>query len=144
MTLAQLIYISRSNKPMSAEEVRALAAHSAENNRRVNISGALLSVGDHFMQVLEGDMSTISSLFERIRLDPRHTDVQSLLCKHVSRRLYPQWGMQLFDPQSDAKLDLNRLNRLIEEFQIHRNTGLRSVEARVLVDDFKRQLSQAA
>ncbi|CAN5416091.1 hypothetical protein BH10PLA1_BH10PLA1_12930 [soil metagenome] len=144
MLLTQLIYISRSSGNMTAADIRALATHSANKNRLADISGALLSVGPHFMQVLEGDMAVITNLFERIRLDPRHTDVHCLITKTISRRLYPEWGMRLFDPESRAKLDLVRINRLIKEFRVHRTTGTHSVEARVLVDDFQRQLSQAA
>src|SRR4051812_47320701 len=112
MALAQLIYVSRSRVKMDLAEIQALAEHSERKNAKVDISGALLSVGQHFMQLLEGELSEVTSLFERIRLDPRHQDVHCLLCKNVTKRLYPQWGMRLVKPDSKAKLDRERLARL--------------------------------
>lgn len=144
MALAQLIYISRSRKKMTAEAVQELADHSELKNSIRDISGALLSVGEYFMQLLEGELSDIVLLYDRIRLDARHCDVQCLICKNVTKRLFPKWGMRLMETESTAKLDLDRLHRLIEEFRVHRDTGGYAVEARVLLDDFKRQLSEAA
>ncbi len=144
MALAQIIYISRSRHKMELGKIVEIAAHSESNNAKLDISGALLAVGQHFMQLLEGELSDIIQLYEKIRQDVRHTEVRCLLCKNVTKRLFPKWGMRLLDTESAAKLDLDRLNRLIEEFCIHRDTGTRSVVARVLLDDFKRQLSEAA
>jgi len=144
MSLAQLIYISRSRKPMDRDAVQAIAAHSETKNAPRDISGALLSVGPYFMQLLEGELADIVALYEHIRDDVRHTEVKCLLCKNVNKRLFPQWGMRMLEPDATGRLDLDRLHRLIEEFRVHRTTGAFAVEARVLLDDFKRQLLDAA
>lgn len=144
MPLSQLIYVSRMTQKMDPSAVRKVAEHSESNNQRLDVTGALMCVGQHFMQLLEGDRDTVTQLFAKISEDPRHTDVDCLMTKSVNKRLFPQWGMRLLDPSTKARLDRGRLLRLLEEFQVHRNTGGTSVEARVLLQDFRQQLLDAA
>lgn len=144
MALAQLIYISRTQKKMPLDQIEALVAHSQAANARRDISGALMFVGQHFMQLLEGELSDIVLLFERIRQDPRHTYVHCLYCKNVNKRLHPKWGMRLLELNNKTKLDPMRLERLIAEFREHRHTADYAVEARVLLQDFEQQLLDAA
>ena len=46
-----------------------------------------------FLQVLEGEHSTLTQLYARIRRDWRHTDCKALLAEPVAARMFPDWTM---------------------------------------------------
>jgi hypothetical protein len=46
-----------------------------------------------FMQVLEGGRSAVNRLYNRIVVDPRHTDVELLAYDEISERRFAGWSM---------------------------------------------------
>jgi Sensors of blue-light using FAD len=142
--LTQLIYVSRWNGPMEADGLQALVQQSAYNNRRRDVSGVLFVYGRSLMQLLEGEASTIDSLFTLISRDARHSDVDCLFNKPVARRLYPEWGMGLANLRSPLVLDRDRLRRIIGDLVIAPAARALSLESRVLLNDFREQARFAA
>lgn len=144
MGLAQIVYVSRSEPLLDSPALTELVNRSAIDNRSRDVTGVLLFCDPHFMQLLEGELTTISALFERIRTDPRHRDVQMLLCKNVARRLFPEWGMELVDVTDHRPLDRSRMLRLVDDLRTHYDTALCTAETRLLLNDFRGQLTRAA
>jgi hypothetical protein len=70
-----LLYVSKSllEPKMAAAEVVNIAVDSAPRNAACGITGALLSTGTYFAQLLEGPREAVEGLMERIDADPRHT-----------------------------------------------------------------------
>ena len=144
MALAQLIYVSRASKALVGDDLQAVAAQSATDNAKRDVTGVLLCCGPHLMQLLEGEVAEIVALFEHIRRDPRHSEVELLICKNVNKRLCPDWGMELVDLDARAILKRDRLTSLIDDLRSRHNTAHFSAEARLLLHDFKQQLQRAA
>ena len=144
MPISQLIYVSTAAKSMTQEALEAIVEESRIRNRLCDVTGVLMCCGRNLMQLLEGEESKIRSLFDRIARDPRHQNVQLLLCKPVKHRLFPEWGMGLVDLQTNATLKRDRLQRLIEDIADGHNTSNLAVESRVLLQDFRQQLHEAA
>jgi hypothetical protein len=143
MTLTQLIYVSRREAELTDPVLDAIVKRSSERNRARGVTGVLIASGAHLMQLLEGDAPVVDALYDRISADPRHGDVRQLLHKQVRARLYPEWGMKTFDPDADAVLDRGRMSRMIADLQARTNTRDLSVEARILLHDFRLQLNAA-
>jgi hypothetical protein len=74
--------------------ITAILQTSRENNPRDGVTGALLSDGDHFVQLLEGDPAGLDRCFSRIRQDDRHRDVSVLVSEETDERLFPEAAMQ--------------------------------------------------
>ena len=77
--LHRLIYVSRSLRPPGPEadaEIADIVLRSAEKNRALAVTGALLIYNGRFIQALEGSYDTLKPLYERIADDPRHTEVR--------------------------------------------------------------------
>ncbi len=144
MSLVQLIYVSRRTPKLSRRLLDQIVHESAARNAARDVTGLLLCCGEHVMQLLEGDAGVIESLFETISRDPRHTSVEPLLKKPIRRRMFPQWGMGLADLDKKATLDRTRLNELLETIRTRTDTSTHSVEARILLNDFRQQLHEAA
>ncbi|MEM7635657.1 MAG: BLUF domain-containing protein [Pseudomonadota bacterium] len=97
----RLIYRSRSllseqsgNVDVGLSEILRVAR---SNNRKHDITGALMMYEhkDWFAQVLEGNETEINTLFERIRKDPRHKNVEVIEAGNAPARLFGKWAMAL-------------------------------------------------
>jgi hypothetical protein len=91
-----LTYISRANhsgRYKSEELAGEVARVSAERNRPLDVSGALIFTTAHFAQILEGPSLSIETLMTKIERDPRHSLVRVLERRHVQTRMFPHWSM---------------------------------------------------
>jgi len=102
--MIQVCYVSRSNKPMSAADLLALLSQCRTNNTEKDVTGMLLYGNGTFLQTLEGEEDVVDELYDRIRQDPRHDEVQLLQRKDIAEREYSEWSMG-FDQVSDESLD---------------------------------------
>ena len=97
----RLIYRSRSLLPGTAVSVEAglseILRVSRTNNRQRNVTGALVlyEYKEWFAQVLEGSETQVQTLFDRIKKDPRHKDVEIREASAVPERLFGKWAMAL-------------------------------------------------
>ena len=101
-----LIYTSRAHQDFAAADLKQLLRRSRMNNSSINVTGMLLYHDSAFLQVLEGDESSVRGLFKRIEKDPRHTAV-SILREQKSfgeRRIFGDWSMGFADATNHAKI----------------------------------------
>ena len=97
----RLIYRSRSLLPSDADGGDAGLAEilraSRSNNRSRGVTGALMlyQEKDRFAQVLEGPEAEVQALFERIKADPRHDNVEVCEAASAPDRLFSRWAMAL-------------------------------------------------
>ncbi|MFB3851104.1 MAG: BLUF domain-containing protein [Acidobacteriota bacterium] len=106
--IKRLKYISRFAQQLSSEQIDEIATISAENNRKMDITGALMASGGLFFQILEGPKENIDELWAKIQNDPRHKDVLLLKVEdNVEERIFPEWSMKKLnlDRSSDIKLE---------------------------------------
>jgi hypothetical protein len=97
MVLIRLTYFSRNrldrfNAPIS-DRVSEILAVSAVNNRRDNVTGALVYDNKWFAQVLEGAENVVAATFERILRDQRHSDISLVAMARVAQREFPNCAM---------------------------------------------------
>ena len=97
MTIVRLTYYSRNhvNKlpDPNHDRIHDILIESVTNNRRDDITGALIHDARWFAQVLEGPETTVSATFERILRDPRHSDVRLIKMQPVPTRRFGAWWM---------------------------------------------------
>ena len=93
MKLIQLAYCSQ---PFgySLEILSAILVASRANNRKNDITGALICRSDIFLQLLEGPEQQVNNTFEAIQNDDRHINVHHLINQPVEKRLFPAWAMK--------------------------------------------------
>ena len=93
MRLAQLIYMSRpyGYEPVLLDDILQIAR---ARNRRLGITGTLISRSDLFLQMLEGPRQAISETFARIMDDERHVDVLLVQMNDAEGRLFREWDMR--------------------------------------------------
>ncbi len=91
----RLIYRSRNTIPADQRkaEFGTLFSTARSNNKRQQITGALLIHGGWFAQVLEGAEAPVRALFTRIERDPRHENLSVISAGPAGGRLFSRWAM---------------------------------------------------
>jgi hypothetical protein len=87
------IYASKASSSFSELEIPELLARARKANAACGVTGMLLYVEGNFFQVLEGEESAVSAIFERIRVDTRHTRVTQIIREPIFERHFAEWTM---------------------------------------------------
>jgi hypothetical protein len=85
-------------------EISNILQAARSNNKRHNVTGALLFNGNCFAQALEGPKLAIEEIFEKIQRDTRHSDVTVLQSETRGERDFPEWSMAHVQTQSNTAL----------------------------------------
>jgi hypothetical protein len=75
------------------EEIGKIIRASIRRNRDDAITGLLLVHGGWFLQALEGPGEAVEGAYQRILLDPRHSNAAVLAFGPVPRRSFANWNM---------------------------------------------------
>lgn len=112
LELQRIVYCSQAARPeLALQSLAEILAVSDRNNRRDGLTGVLLISRGRFFQVLEGAAQDLDRTMNRIRLDPRHHDVDVVSRRPVRTRRFGQWAMvaaritPLQQPEIDAVID---------------------------------------
>jgi len=91
----RLIYRSRNRilPERRKTELGELFSKARSNNKKRDITGALLISGDWFAQTLEGDEDAVRAVFATIERDKRHEHVSILAEQTVTDRVFSKWAM---------------------------------------------------
>jgi hypothetical protein len=97
MIIVRLTYYSRNHVDRLAgpmqDRIHDILIESVANNRRDDITGALIHDDRWFAQALEGPETMVSATFERILRDRRHADVRLIKMQPVATRRFAAWWM---------------------------------------------------
>ncbi len=113
MSLSHLLYVSDAVQAMDDAALEALIAPCRNKNHRLGVTGVLFYSAGHFIQLLEGERSVVRSLFDTIRKDPRHRDVQLLLLRTIPQRVFADWSMGVLNMDQCSDLDREALDEIV-------------------------------
>ncbi|GAB3710917.1 hypothetical protein GCM10027592_48020 [Spirosoma flavus] len=88
-----ITYFSTAVETTTEADVIDIVDFSREKNARLGITGVLLYLNGQIVQVLEGQQSAVEALYNSIQIDPRHTNVRTVISHSISQRLFSQWYM---------------------------------------------------
>jgi hypothetical protein len=95
--MINLIYASAAKNMMTSEELLEILKKARIKNEGLAITGMLLYRSGNFLQVLEGEESKVTALYDVIKTDPRHHQVLTIAIKPVKERLFSSWEMAFID-----------------------------------------------
>ena len=96
MSLTRLVYFSKNKMPTDgsvAVQLKQILASAIKNNAHLAVTGGLVFNRNYFMQVLEGNRSTVTKLFTTISGDTRHDQIELMDVKDARERLFGAWSM---------------------------------------------------
>ena len=93
MARTQIVY---SSKPFGfdASVLDDILTISRVRNSKADITGTLICRADMYLQLIEGPDAAIQATYQRIIMDDRHVEVNLLLSRVVTERLFPKWAMR--------------------------------------------------
>lgn len=99
MSFTQIIY---SSKPFGfdASVLDDILTVSRVRNSRAAITGTLICRADMYLQLIEGPDAAIQATYDRIAGDDRHLEINRLVSRAVTDRLFPKWAMRDDPPRS--------------------------------------------
>jgi hypothetical protein len=90
-----MAYCSRRSRDFKQSQLEDILSSSRTHNESDGITGVLISAGDRFLQVLEGEKHVLQPCFERVLADKRHADAITLIDAPAERRWFENWSMGL-------------------------------------------------
>lgn len=93
MVIRRLIYASQVGRQVRYADAEQIADVAARRNREQGVTGILLYTPSHFLQVLEGEYAAVQRTLERIRADPRHSDLRVISDIETGDREFGAWAM---------------------------------------------------
>ena len=118
--LKTICYISDSCQEESLHALKILYSKAKKNNIKYNISGILIYSNDNFLQVLEGDQTSVDDTFKRISLDTRHRNIFEVINIDIQQRIFEDYnfGFTIVNNRSE----LHRLYEYLEWLRKADNT----------------------
>jgi hypothetical protein len=84
-------------------QIDGILQAARNNNRKLDVTGALLYNDGFFAQVLEGPRTGIEKIFEKIQRDNRHNNITVLETSAITSRDFPDWSMAFVHPVSEVQ-----------------------------------------
>lgn len=104
----ELVYRSNAIEGLTPEDINSIITTSRDFNEEHNITGCLLYHNYEFLEILEGEEEIVMSLYERIKIDPRHKDFMLLNEGYIQERLFKNWSYAF--PPLESNL-VNKINK---------------------------------
>ena len=128
-SLTSLIYASDAAADFREHQIPGLLKTIRPANAKRGITGMLIFNQHSFLQVLEGEVAAVESLFAHIALDPRHSGVTCLTVEPVESRSFSDWYM---DFATVDAVDVPELGGA-DVPEAHSFVGLSAPAARLLI-----------
>ena len=106
----EVSYRSKSSPFLTDSELASLNEQATQRNRELGLSGCLVFYENNFFQILEGPKKNVLTVFNDIKNDSRHSDVEVIWKGPRDLKIFPDPGMMLLsdrDTQTDASTGRN-------------------------------------
>ena len=114
MSINQLVYISQAARKMSVEDLNSIHKVAKTNNEPINITGSLFYNGGWFLQILEGPIAALNTLYHKIEKDTRHKNSRIIYNEPAKFRTFPRWNMNMINLDDRQADKYNQLVEVIE------------------------------
>lgn len=127
VTMYQLIYVSDKTATFTPSDMQEILYKARENNAKHGITGLLVELPEHFIQIIEGTQDKVEFTFNLICEDIRHNNIRVLLAEKTRAREMEAWDMGFSENLDQSQLDdaMHILNKFSEKqsfTDIHRQS----------------------
>jgi len=92
---AELIYVSAAIDGFQSSDLNEILETSRKNNLSNGITGVLCFDGHRFLQIIEGPRPDIKNLYDAIKRDTRHRQIELIHFDVIEERTFSRWKMAL-------------------------------------------------
>jgi hypothetical protein len=97
----RIVYASRAVHEFEDFELLELLDRARAQNQRRGVTGMLVYSARSFLQLFEGEDDAVEVIWDRIRMDERHTDLRVLGDGAVTLRQFGNWSMGFEHPDAE-------------------------------------------
>jgi hypothetical protein len=108
------------------EDLNSIHKVAKTNNEPIDVTGSLFYNGGWFLQILEGPISTLNTLYRKIEKDTRHKNSRILYNEPAKFRTFPRWNMNMINLDDRQADKYNELLEVIEAAKLDRKIGATS------------------
>jgi hypothetical protein len=132
ITVYQLIYVSDKINTFVPRDVNSILSSARKNNEKHGITGLLVELPKHFIQILEGNQGRVKQTFNRISHDSRHQNVRVILGQNIEFREIEAWEMGFSAELNESQLNdaLHILNTFSKKQSF---TGIQGQSLKILL-----------
>ena len=113
-----LVYRSVAKPDFNLDKIQEMLGKAKENNHRLGITGCLLYHEGEFIQYLEGNQFRVLTLFDKIKADSRHMQVDLLSYGEREGRAFGSWNMA-YENFYGENVHIAHLRLMVGEFLNH-------------------------
>ncbi len=109
--LSQLTYVSNRKSNCTEAEIEKILVACKKNNPGLGITGVLLYSDSKFIQLVEGEAKVITTLYDKIKLDNRHSNCMMISYSPIAEKSFPSWHMgarKIAAKEVDFKTDITK------------------------------------
>jgi hypothetical protein len=125
-----LVYLSSASTLYAEADLLQILQTSRKNNAALDITGMLLYYGGNIIQVLEGEEHKVKHLYDIIKRDIRHKDVNEISKGALQDRNFPDWSMGFKRLLKEEYAQLEEINQPADTTTL--THGIASQEHRAL------------
>ena len=129
------IYTSVPEGEVNEAVVDKITKESIAWNSKHGISGMLLCLEDQYLQFLEGEEKDVVEVFEMIKNDPRHSNVNVRIKGYSDDRVFSDWSMGSWMLSNKNLNDLSALADLKAYLEDPVNANLQSKKYISMMDN---------
>jgi hypothetical protein len=132
MSINQLVYLSEAVSKMSRADLESIQNIAKTNNQPLDVTGSLFYNGGWFLQILEGPVETLDSLYHKIEKDPRHKNTRVIYNEPAKFRTFGRWSMNMINLEDRQADKYNEMVEVIDAAKGNRKIGAASPAATLL------------
>lgn len=114
--LSQLVYVSNRKSNCTEAEIEKILSACKKNNPPLEVTGVLLYSDTKFIQMVEGEAKVITGLYDKIKLDNRHSNAMMISYGPIKEKSFPSWHMgarKITGSQVDFKTDITKEDQAV-------------------------------
>lgn len=103
MSVHRIVYVSMAAPDIDQATLDAILETARTKNKSRGITGFLLMLDGHFMQLLEGLPEAVQLAYQEICADSRHSNPVIVLQTEGKHRCFPEWRMGCHIAQAEER-----------------------------------------
>jgi hypothetical protein len=111
--LVELKYISKARKEMNVFVLADIVSNSITFNSKNRITGIIFFDYGYFGQILEGELTNVEILWEKIKKDNRYHEIELLGTQDIQNRRFPNWSMKIFNTE-EFRIESSEFSILVD------------------------------
>ena len=121
-----IVYLSSASDELEIAEISKILSFTEESNNNHDITGLLLFSDGNFFQIIEGEKNSMLKLFETIKRDDRHRNIQQIFGEEINKGAYDLYATNFIS--DEVKYDTDQFEHYLNQTSVLGKNAQKAVE----------------